>query len=265
MEKSYQTHSKDRQALEEENPLDRQDGSDSEASTITTDSWENRRERPSSVESSICELVKAVQLSMEMRDKELQNEKIRRKEEMKVEEERRRNEREEDAKRRREEREDMEARFEKLEKIRQDREHESQLIVETEKSINKFISYKEGQDIVHFRNHFEFEMSRAEVPIKRWKDILSSKLPPAVQVKVTAIIESPTCLFSEIRTKLLETEGLSLQRTWTNLFGRHTVRGNKSHRDWFHSRLTHIFAGCKTPEEYKLRSHRSMQIRLEQQ
>ncbi len=134
MEKSsYQTHSKDRQALEEENPLDRRDGSDSEASTITIDSWENRRERPSSVESSICELVKAMQLSMEMRDKELQNEKIRRKEEMKVEEERRRNEKEEGAKRRREEREDMQARFEKLEKTRQDREHESKLIVEKEK------------------------------------------------------------------------------------------------------------------------------------
>ncbi len=94
------------------------------------------------------------------------------------------------------------------------------------------------------------------MPIKRWKDILSSKLPPAVQAKVSAIIESPTCLFSEMRTKLLETERLSLQRTWTNLFERHTVRRNKSHRDWFHSRLTHIsrmFAGCKTAEEYKLR------------
>ncbi len=135
MEKSYQTHSKDRQALEEENPLDRQDGSDSEASTITTDSWENRRERPSSVESSICELVKAVQLSMEMRDKELQNEKIRRKEEMKV---RRKGEGMKKKKvkktKGRERRYGGEVR--KLEKTRQDREHESKLIVEKEKAIS---------------------------------------------------------------------------------------------------------------------------------
>ncbi len=57
-------------------------------------------------------------------------------------------------------------------------------------------------------------MDTLKVPVARWKKILTRKLPLTVLSKVAGMFDDCTVAISDLKIRLLNLEGYSLQKTW---------------------------------------------------
>ncbi len=98
-----------------------------------------------------------------------------------------------------------------------------------EKKISEFPRFRDGQDISAYLSSFIHSMDSIKVPVNQWKKVLAKKLPTHSLAKVTSIVEDGSS-FYDLKSRLLELEGYSIQETWSRLFAQ--GKGGKSNVEY---------------------------------